>query len=306
MFRKLSIVFLVVIGMTAMSALTIAQTKETMGIGAVKVNPALAEAAAAARSASALQRLQQAMDTQLIDRFQNTRKFTLVNRSQLDEAMKEITLALSGNLNKNDPKLAKAMEGAGAKYLLVTTIDSFNDVRKELMLEGGRTAGTRRAMAVSAVAILYDTTTLKVLETANISVEARDLNMEQDMVRTTGQENDSMISNLAYQLADKIANRMVDVLYPAKVVGRTDDQVTINRGDGTGIAAGQMFDCYALGKEMIDPDTNESLGKEEVKVGVVKIISVQPRTSRGQIMDDKGVDVGAVLRLAVAPAAAKP
>ena len=304
MFMKFSqfVVVLMVLGLVSNRVWS--QTKETMGVGAVKISPALERANSGAGTLNAMQRLREAMDSQLMDRFHNTRKFTLIGRTQMDELMKEISFAGSGIVNKNDPSAARAMEGAGIKYLLITTIDNFNDVRKELILEGGRRAGVRRVMQVSAVAALYDTTTFKVLETANIAIENKDVNMEQDMVRTTGSENDKLITDSAYLLADKIATRVVEVLYPAKVVGRTDDQITVNRGDGTGIAAGQTYEVYALGKEMIDPDTKESLGKEEVKVGLVRITSVQPRTSKAQLLEDKGVDVGHVLRSVLTPGTA--
>ena len=58
---------------------------------------------------------------------------------------------------------------------------------------------------------------------------------------------------------------------------------------------------FAVGEELIDPDTKESLGKEEVLVGKAKIISVQPKTSSAEIIDDKGIDKGAVLRLPPQP-----
>jgi len=37
---------------------------------------------------------------------------------------------------------------------------------------------------------------------------------------------------------------------------------------------------------LIDPDTKESLGREEAKVGKVKITQVNPKTSTAQIMED--------------------
>jgi len=49
---------------------------------------------------------------------------------------------------------------------------------------------------------------------------------------------------------------------------------------------------------LIDPDTKESLGREEVKVGKVKISQVNPKTSMATILEDTGIDAGAVLRKA--------
>jgi hypothetical protein len=79
---------------------------------------------------------------------------------------------------------------------------------------------------------------------------------------------------------------------------KRDKQVTVNRGDGGGVAVGDTFNVFALGAELIDPDTKESLGREEVKVGTVKISQVNPKTSTADILNDNGIDAGAVLRKA--------
>jgi hypothetical protein len=106
---------------------------------------------------------------------------------------------------------------------------------------------------------------------------------------------------------------VVDVLLPAKVLAVRDGQVTLNRGDGTGIAAGQVWRVYALGEALIDPDTGENLGAEEVAVGAIRITAVSPKTSVGEICgENRGVGKGCVLRVSnegcgsVAPAAAPP
>jgi hypothetical protein len=97
-------------------------------------------------------------------------------------------------------------------------------------------------------------------------------------------------------MAERVALRVLDVLYPAKVIAKTGDQVTINRGDGGGVEAGQTWNVYALGEEMIDPDTGISLGREEVKIGSEKITDVQPLFSRARVVEDNGIDKLQVLR----------
>ena len=47
---------------------------------------------------------------------------------------------------------------------------------------------------------------------------------------------------------------------------------------------------------MIDPDTKESLGRQEAKVGQVKITEVDPKFSKATILQDTGIDMGAILR----------
>jgi hypothetical protein len=90
----------------------------------------------------------------------------------------------------------------------------------------------------------------------------------------------------------------VDVIYPAKILIRRDNIVTINRGEGGGVAEGDIFNVFTQGEELKDPDTGEVLGREEVKVGKVKITQVNPKTSQAEIVEDTGVDKGAVLHKA--------
>ena len=82
------------------------------------------------------------------------------------------------------------------------------------------------------------------------------------------------------------------------MLSKRDKQITINRGDGTDIAVGQIWNVFAVGEELIDPDTKESLGREEILVGKVKITSVLPKTSTAEIIEDLGIDKVAVLRKA--------
>jgi hypothetical protein len=90
---------------------------------------------------------------------------------------------------------------------------------------------------------------------------------------------------------------VADVAFPARILAKTGKIVTINRGDGTGIAAGQLWEVFALGEELTDPDTGASLGREEVKVGQVRIQRVTARTAQGEVSgEDLGIDRGAIVR----------
>jgi hypothetical protein len=97
-------------------------------------------------------------------------------------------------------------------------------------------------------------------------------------------------------LAEKIAVHVADVIFPAKVISRRETQVMINRGEGAGVVVGDIFNAYAQGEEVKDPDTGEVLGREEVKVGKVKITEVDPKFSKADVIEDTGVGPGSVLR----------
>ena len=102
--------------------------------------------------------------------------------------------------------------------------------------------------------------------------------------------SDELFVGIARAMADKIANRVVDVLSPAKVVDVTDidattKQVTINWGDGMFIAVGESWNVFEtkVKKDPDDPDNNIVV---ETPVGVVEITSVSPKTSTAKIIKD--------------------
>jgi curli biogenesis system outer membrane secretion channel CsgG len=296
-----------------------AQDKATIAISSIKPTPSLATAMrgdvrVSLTTASGdqvktdsttfnpqqeLNRIIESLDSQLIDRVNATRKFDVLSRSDLADITKEQDLGASGNVDVKTA--AKAGKLAGAKYLLVATVDDFQDYYEKAVFEGTGRSATKRVFRLSIVGKLYDSSTGKLIESANFQTgndEFKRIQEERNYSVNTGLLSDEMMVALSRSTAEKIANHLVDVLFPAKVLIKRDNTVTINRGEGAGVAEGDVFNVFALGEEMIDPDTKESLGREEVKVGKVKISQVNPKTSMATILEDTGIDKGAVLRKA--------
>lgn len=244
-----------------------------------------------------MNRIIESMDSQLIDRINATRKFDVVGRSDLNEMIKEQDLGASGNVEAKTA--AKAGKLAGAKYLLVATVDDFQDYFERAIFDGTGRSATKRVFRLSIVGKIYDSSTGKLLESANFQTgndAFKQIQQERNYSVNNGQLSDEMMVAVARTLSEKIANRVADVIFPAKVMVKRDNLVTINRGEGAGVMLGDIFNVYALGEELIDPDTKESLGHEEVKVGKVKISEVNPKVSKAEILEDTGIATGAVLR----------
>jgi curli biogenesis system outer membrane secretion channel CsgG len=268
----------------------------SIGIGKVKTLPAVADAAAAAGTTNQMQRVVEALDSQLIDRFHGTRKFTVVSRSDLDEVLGEQKLAASGNVDESDDAAAQAFKLAGCKFLVVMTVDNFQDYTATATFAGTGESAHKRVVQFSAVTKLYDTTTGKLLESTNYQCNNKEALNDPSYQQAHGDLTEALFQAMSRLMAQKVVDRVIDVLRPAKVIARTDTTVTINRGDGTSIWVGEIWNAYAQGKEMVDPDTGASLGHEELKVGSIRITEVDPLFSKGEVVDDHGVDTGQVLR----------
>ena len=275
--------------------------KATIAVSSIKATPSL-DASVKPDKKLELGRIIESLNSQLTDRINATRKFDVVGRSDLGDLLKEQDLGASGNVEARTA--AKAGKLAGATFLLVTTVDDFQDYVETATFEGTGRSSTRRVFRLSVVGKLYDSSTGKLIESANLQTgndAFKDISENRSYSTKDGNLTDEMMVAVARNLAQKIATHFAEVIFPAKVLTRRDKEVTLNRGEGGGVAVGDKFNVFALGQELIDPDTKESLGREEVKVGTIKITQVNPKTSTGEILDDAGIDQGAILRKASQP-----
>ena len=273
--------------------------KETIGVTAVKPTQAILQNVDRAGKRISLDRVLQSMNGQLIDRINATRKFQVVARSDLDDILKEQDFASSGNVDLNDKSAAQQFKIAGVKYLVVTTVDDFQDYNEVATFQGTGRSATKRVIRLSCVGKIYDSTTGKLLESTNFQISNKDVSENKTYSVRDSNLNEDLLVAIAREMSGKIANRVTDVIFPPKVLSKRDKQITINRGDGTDIAVGQIWNVFTLGEELIDPDTKESLGREEILIGKVKIIGVLPKTSTAEIIEDLGIDKEAVLRKAL-------
>lgn len=270
--------------------------KAIIAVSSIKPTPSL-DASLKPEKKLEMGRILESLNSQLIDRINATRKFDVVSRSDLNDLLTEQEVGASGNVDAKTA--AKAGKIAGANYLLVTTVDDFQDYVETATFAGTDRSATKRVFRLSLVGKLYDANTGKLIESANLQTgndAFKDISENRSYSTKDGNLTDEMMVAVARTLAQKIADHFADVIFPIKVLVRRDKEITINRGEGGGVAVGDTFNVYALGQEMIDPDTKESLGREEVRVGTVKITQVNPKTSQAEILDDTGIDKGAILR----------
>lgn len=256
-----------------------------LAISDVTVTSGLTAANAAGGKSISLSRVAEALDGQLLDRIQSTRKFEIIARSDLSALLKEADFAN----NK--------FQISNVDYLLVTSIDDFQDHKETKNFAALGKTVTVRTIRFGAIGKVYDGATGRLIESTNFSlVHTQPDDVSGNNVRD-GDLSDNLLRTITKDMAEKVAVRIADVIFPARIISKLDKQVTINRGEGSGVAIGQLWNVFALGADLVDPDTGVSLGKEEMQVGTVRITQVNPKTSIGQIVEDNGVDKLAILRL---------
>jgi len=266
------------------AAVNLEAQRKVLGISEVKIMPSVETAAKADDSLVSLQRVAEAIDGQFVDALNGTRKFEIIARSDLDALLEEGGFTGEG------------LQVGASDYLVVPAIDDFQDYVERATFGGIGAVAEKRKIRLGMVARIYDSTTGKLIESTNFQLDNKAAEKLLENSTRTKSFSDQLLRQIAEEMASKMANRVVDVIYPAKIIAVTGQLATVNRGDGTGISEGQIWEVFALGEELIDPDTGESLGASEVMVGKIRINRVTPKFATGVITEDYGVTRGAVVR----------
>ncbi|MCH2144895.1 MAG: CsgG/HfaB family protein [Phycisphaerales bacterium] len=246
-----------------------------------------------------LEQILQGSDGLLMSAITQTRRFDIVARSDYRTILKEQAIGQSGDVNPADPQIARAFNMAGARYVATVTADNYQDIAQRTVLEGGfgSSPAERRTIQLQATIKIYDTTTGVLLNAATITIEDSSLNEILPGVEQQGRPTNALIGKITKSFATQSANRIMNVLVPAKVLAYTIGNITFNRGEGTGVEVGQYWQILFAGEELIDPDTGESLGSEEIPIGWAQVTSVLPKFSTAQAIQDFGIEKGAIMRL---------
>jgi hypothetical protein len=228
----------------------------------------------------------EALDSQVHDRVLNTRRFEILERSDADALAAETAAA------------GEAFAFNKADYVMTIRVDSFNDRMEERRLAALVKTVRARVIELSAVAKITEVATQRAVASTNFKVTKRDSeNRSENTTARVGEATDDLLIQAVAEMAQKIAVRAADVVSPARILAKRDRIVTINRNDQSGIEVGQIWEVYLLGDELVDPDTGEK-SREEVLVGKVKVTRVTPQNSQAEIVEDTGIDRGAIVRLA--------
>jgi hypothetical protein len=273
------------------AALSAHAQRETIAVGAVKVTPAVATKLSNARKTLSSEQMSQSLMEQFINSLNATRKFQVVVRSDLKDLITDDDKSRALNPDKQ-----KGFNLAETKYLTVLTVDDYEDQTQRLEQKITNTTLTKRTIRLSLIAKIYETASGKLLESTSKSISSTDAQQTLNEASNDAEVTDSLIRTVVKDSADWAATQVADVIFPVKVIAKTDKTVTVNRGEGSGVAADQVWRVFAVGKEMIDPDTKEILGREEVEIGKVRITDVLPKFSRATVLEDRGIAEGAVLR----------
>ncbi len=234
----------------------------------------------------------------LIDRIKssivNTRKFDVIERARLGELQKEKELAEAGVTEGKRLDLDKKVKSAGFK--IYGTVLSLGVDSTSL-----KTGGMSAEKMVAKVELQLEFSNVE-----NGKVEASKIIKATESASQTAGKKTEKSSNMAEQVLNeavataskKVVAELMNLAYPPKIISVSRRSATVNLTQEQ-TEKGAIYEVKAMGKELIDPDTGESLGQRESMIGEVTVISVMPKMAEvkpidGLLCDD--LDVGMILR----------
>ncbi len=98
-------------------------------------------------------------------------------------------------------------------------------------------------------------------------------------------------------VAAKLAEAVITTRTPFKVIQVLGDGTLILNYGNVFLTEGDMLALFEVGEQFVDPDTGEILGAEETEIGMVEVISAEPKFSKARIVGEApSVAVGSILK----------
>lgn len=222
---------------------------------------------------------------QLMMGLTQTNKFSVLDRESIGAFVEEKAMLKAFDAPLGEQ--AKLAETLGADYLLVGTITQAFVERIEKRLEAANFTVSEYQARFDFSFRLIDSATKQVALTKDIQKY-----LKNDEVRKLADETDttkwnaSQIRDAFLSLAvNDVIEEIIDCVYPVKIAAIQDDGTVILNQGGDRMKAGMTFDVYTMGKEIIDPDTGQSLGKVENKVATIEIQRVANNLSYAKFIE---------------------
>lgn len=237
----------------------------------------------------------------LIDALVNSDKYIVLERTELDEIVKEQNLGESGRVNADTR--AEAGKLLGAQLLVKGVVTEFKENESGGgiggVLGGKIGVGVGKVSAHVAYTVrLIDTETGQVLNSyrAEEKVSKKGLAAGTKIGKTPiggalfkSASMEEALSKSIAKTIDFLDTETKDMVWQGSVVMVSDDgSVYINAGSNTGISVGDQFEILHPGKALIDPETGLNLGTTTKKIGCIKINSVEDKFSIGAVVGGSG------------------
>jgi|GEM_PF-3169155 len=267
--------------------------RPVLGVLEIEPTEGVAQQVRVAGDSLSIKRLQGSLDAQLIERLAAKRRFRVAARTDLETLLKDSDLQ---QVFAADP--VQAFKMAGCQYGLIVRMTDFVDDSRDVLTETGGVLSRTRTLRMALTGTIYDLESNTVLEsvTAVYDDTFSRLGMSgEGRGDGNSDEGGQILGQASAALADHLAQKVVDRVYPPRVLMVVGNRVMINRGADAGVRVGQAWQIMAV-QEVADPDFPSESVRVEMPMGMMTITQVLATQSQGEVGENFGVAQGMIAR----------
>lgn len=220
----------------------------------------------------------QGVSDMLVTALVESDKFTVIEREELDEILKEQGLGQTGLVTPQSA--AKVGQLLGVQRIITGSITEFGSKENKV---GGGIGGFNLGVSTTTARVTVDIRIVNV-NTGEIvmakSAEGEDSSTGLDNVGVQDIDfhNSNTWDNTQLGIASReainecveyVTEAMEGLPWQGKII-KANGTIYMKPGSKGGVQPGMVFSVYRPGEELIDPDTGISLGSEEAKIGTIQ------------------------------------
>jgi len=240
---------------------------------------------------------------QLTSALAKTRRFEVIERSQLDNILREQHFS---NMGLVDPATAAEIgKIIGLNYMVIGNITDLsaetNSVRIPLQ---GAVSQTKMQLTVNFRLVNTETAAIETADALTVEESALGFQLDSRDLGEISLGTDSPTTALLKKVIEKAVAAIVDkiseniALEGIVILTRDTGEVMIDLGRTQGVVQGMRFLIYRASEPIKHPVTGEILGVITEDVGELEIISVQDRLSTARIIELKDkINIGDSVKL---------
>jgi curli biogenesis system outer membrane secretion channel CsgG len=246
----------------------------------------------------------------LITALVETDRYLVIERSELDEVLKEQGLGQSGAVTPQSA--AQVGKLLGIEVMITGSVTEFGEKKSEVggglgSLSGFNIGVSTKTARVAVDIRMVNVNTGEIIAAKSAVGEDATTGLDNVGIADIDFHNSDTWDNTQLGIASReainqcveyISEGMDDVMWQGKIIKASGSTIFMKPGSKGGVEAGMVFSVYRPGEELIDPDTGLSLGSEETKIGTIQFTGdvADGRAGKALVKSGTGFQTGDLIR----------
>ena len=215
-------------------------------------------------------RFNRLIDQNINDYFVQTKKFTMLDRTYIEEVAKEQSTILDGKTPAVE--MAKIGNEISADFILVGSVENFNITEKVKKILSSDMEIKKKVASIYMSYRLLDVATKQISYSNTIEYKLT-------LTENSKKPDIEIISKTSKILGEEI----LFSIYPVLVEKIVNGEIYLGQG-GNQFQKSDQYELFEKGEKIIDSYTNEVIGNVETSLGLVEITSVSTGYSKGKML----------------------